>query len=104
MAAWFKNNVATVVTWVLLGLAAASSVGAHSAAFEDVQQDVEDVASKVDAHDIKITEISGDVRALKSKQIEIAAEVKGFRGAISDLHRVVARLEAVVGLLKKGEK
>ena len=101
---WIKDNAATVVTWVLLALAAASTVGAHANSFESVKKSVEDISAKVDSHDSILGTMGSDVQVLKSTQNEIKAEVKVFRAAMTDLHRVVARLEAVVGVLKKGSK
>ena len=98
---WFKANIATVVTWLLLALAAASTVGAHQQDVATVKKDVVKVESRVDDNEDAIGRLDGDVRQLKDKQGEIVVEVKGFRGAISDLHRVVARLETLVEVLKK---
>ena len=98
---WFKANVATLVTWLLLALAAASTVGAHGQDVETVKKDVSEISKRVNKNETSINSMTGDGRQLKSKQGEIVVEVRGFRGAISDLHRVVARLEALVGVLKK---
>ena len=101
---WIKANAATVITWVLLGLAAASTVGAHASSFKGMKDEVATISKKVKAHDTQIGTMRGDVRILKGKQTEIVDETKSFRATITELNRVVGRLEAVVGVLKRGQK
>ncbi len=98
---WIRRNVPTVITWLLLLLAAASSVGAYHMRVEALRDDVDSTRGALSAHVARAEDALADVRVLKARQAEISDEIKSFRRAISGLSRVTTRLETITETLRR---